>query len=221
MRKQDNLTDQLDNEVISVPPPGEPINIVDRTPSKASNTIQVKAPGDTQSIKSIKSEESAMPSFSFCLLSSSENAATKANTHHLTHVRAKLKKHLKKMCRRLQAQLQANLDCCIVKIISVVNVNTKKAAKNSPSPLITLFELHKYNQDNQEKLPGSLFESSKQLQVFKHDFKVAVYGQVHWRQILQINTAKDTKDILTNFLLIDEQDLKRARLKHSPDKATV
>eukprot|EP00957_Ditylum_brightwellii_P052700 3994995-Ditylum_brightwellii.AAC.1 len=108
-----------------------------------------------------------------------------------------------------------------MKIISTVNINNKKAAKNSPSPLTALFELHKCNQDNQEKLPGCLFDFSKQLQVFKYDFKVAMYGQAYWRQILQINTAKYIRGILINLKLIDEQDLKGARLKRSPDEATA
>eukprot|EP00957_Ditylum_brightwellii_P114934 8765492-Ditylum_brightwellii.AAC.1 len=94
------------------------------------------------------------------------------------------------MHRHLQVHLQANFDHCIVKIICMVNFNTKKAAKNLPSSSITLYELHKCNQDDQEKLPRGFFESSKQLQVFKNYFKVAMHGQAHWRQILQINTAK-------------------------------
>eukprot|EP00957_Ditylum_brightwellii_P187066 14246921-Ditylum_brightwellii.AAC.1 len=68
------------------------------------------------------------------------------------------------MHRHLQVQLQANFDHCIAKIISAVNANTKKAAKHLPSSLISLYKLHKHNQDNQEKLSRGFFESSKQLQ---------------------------------------------------------
>eukprot|EP00957_Ditylum_brightwellii_P156836 11937183-Ditylum_brightwellii.AAC.1 len=75
------------------------------------------------------------------------------------------------MQKHLHAQAQAKFNLHITKIISTVNLNTKKDVKHSPSSSISLFELHKHNQDNQEKLPGSPFESSKQLQVFKHDFK--------------------------------------------------
>eukprot|EP00957_Ditylum_brightwellii_P187067 14246921-Ditylum_brightwellii.AAC.2 len=46
MSKQDNLTEQLDNKIMSAPPLDEPINIVNKTPSKVSNTIQAEAPDD-------------------------------------------------------------------------------------------------------------------------------------------------------------------------------
>eukprot|EP00957_Ditylum_brightwellii_P096634 7359877-Ditylum_brightwellii.AAC.1 len=87
-----------------------------------------------------------------------------ANTCCLNHVWTKSKKYIKKMQRRLHMQVQAKFDLCTTKIIYAVNLNTKKVAKHSPSSSISLFELHKRNQDDQEKLPGGLFESSKQLQ---------------------------------------------------------
>eukprot|EP00957_Ditylum_brightwellii_P111674 8518031-Ditylum_brightwellii.AAC.1 len=54
-----------------------------------------------------------------------------------------------------------------------------------------------------------------------HDFTVVMLGRANWMQTLQINTAKGTKDILTNFILIDEQDLKRPRLKLSLKESTT
>eukprot|EP00957_Ditylum_brightwellii_P135068 10298027-Ditylum_brightwellii.AAC.1 len=125
------------------------------------------------------------------------------------------------MRRRLYVQVQEKIDLCITKIISAVNMNTKKAAKHLPSSSTSLFELHKRNQDDQEKLPGGPFESSKQLQVFKHDFKVDMHGKAHLKQILQMSTTEGIKDILTNFMLIDEDNLKGARLKCSPEEATA
>eukprot|EP00957_Ditylum_brightwellii_P001308 102847-Ditylum_brightwellii.AAC.1 len=100
-----------------------------------------------------------------------------------------------------------------------MNVNMKNSTKHSPLSSISLFELYKCNQDDQEKIPGSPFESSKQPQVFKYDFQVAMHRQAHWKQILQINTSEGVKDILTNFMLIDEDDLKGTRLKHSLEEA--
>eukprot|EP00957_Ditylum_brightwellii_P089211 6793943-Ditylum_brightwellii.AAC.1 len=100
-------------------------------------------------------------------------------------------------------------------------MNTKKADKHLPSSLISLFDLHKHNQDNQEKLLGGPFESSKQLYIFKHGFKVAMHVQAHWKQIIRISTAEGIKDILTNFMLIDENNLKGTRLKRSPEEATA
>eukprot|EP00957_Ditylum_brightwellii_P045977 3487764-Ditylum_brightwellii.AAC.1 len=64
------------------------------------------------------------------------------------------------MQRHLHAQVQAKFDLCITKMFPAVNVNTKKAAKHSLSSSILLFDFHKHNQDDQEKLPGSPFESS-------------------------------------------------------------
>eukprot|EP00957_Ditylum_brightwellii_P042109 3189467-Ditylum_brightwellii.AAC.1 len=100
-----------------------------------------------------------------------------------------------------------------------MNFNTKKIVACTLSNPISPFELYKRN--NQEQLPGGLFESSKQLQVIMHDFTVVMHGRANWRQILQINTAKGIKDILTNFILIDEQDFKGARLKHSLEELSL
>eukprot|EP00957_Ditylum_brightwellii_P127153 9694773-Ditylum_brightwellii.AAC.1 len=72
--------------------------------------------------------------------------------------------------------------------------------------------------DNQEKLSGGLFESAKQIQIFKHDFKVVMHGKSQWHQILKINTAKGVKDVLTNSMLIEGDNLKGACIKRTPDK---
>eukprot|EP00957_Ditylum_brightwellii_P032616 2471962-Ditylum_brightwellii.AAC.1 len=76
--------------------------------------------------------------------------------------------------------------------------------------------------DDQDKLPGGLFESEKQIQIFKHDFKVVMHGRSNWRQILKINTTKGIKDILTDFMLIEEDNLKGACIKCTPvEKVTT
>eukprot|EP00957_Ditylum_brightwellii_P135616 10341218-Ditylum_brightwellii.AAC.2 len=72
--------------------------------------------------------------------------------------------------------------------------------------------------DYQEKLPGGLFKSAKQIQIFKHNFKVAMHGKFHWHQILKINTAKGVTYVLTNFMLIEEDNLKGACIKGTPNK---
>eukprot|EP00957_Ditylum_brightwellii_P136557 10413679-Ditylum_brightwellii.AAC.1 len=63
--------------------------------------------------------------------------------------------------------MQADFDCCIAKIITVVKVNNKKAAfnasQNVSSASTTSFKVYKRHMGDQEKLPGGLFESSKQL----------------------------------------------------------
>eukprot|EP00957_Ditylum_brightwellii_P015068 1136872-Ditylum_brightwellii.AAC.1 len=83
------------------------------------------------------------------------------------------------MQRPLHAQVQTKFDICIAKVTSLVNIYTKNAANHLPSSYISLFKLHEHNQDNKEKLQGNPFESSKQLYVFKHDYKVAMHGQDH------------------------------------------
>eukprot|EP00957_Ditylum_brightwellii_P032984 2500890-Ditylum_brightwellii.AAC.1 len=45
-----------------------------------------------------------------------------------------------------------------------------------------------------------------------------MHRQAYWKQILQINTTEGTEDILTDFMLIDEDDHIGARLKHSPKR---
>eukprot|EP00957_Ditylum_brightwellii_P039832 3015682-Ditylum_brightwellii.AAC.1 len=72
--------------------------------------------------------------------------------------------------------------------------------------------------DDQDKLPGRLFESAKWIQIIKHNFKVAMHRRSNWHQILKINTTKGVKDILINFLLIEEGNLKGACIKCTPDK---
>eukprot|EP00957_Ditylum_brightwellii_P079981 6082557-Ditylum_brightwellii.AAC.1 len=79
------------------------------------------------------------------------------------------------------------------------------------------YKTYKRNMYNQEKLPSGLFESAKQIQIFKHDFKVA-HRRSNWCQILKINTLKGVKDVITNFMLIEEDNLKGACIKRTPKK---
>eukprot|EP00957_Ditylum_brightwellii_P002448 187977-Ditylum_brightwellii.AAC.1 len=72
--------------------------------------------------------------------------------------------------------------------------------------------------DGQGKIPGGIFESAKQIQIFKHDFKVTLHGRSNWCQILKINAAKGVRDILTNFMLIEETDLKGDCTQCTPDE---
>eukprot|EP00957_Ditylum_brightwellii_P101557 7740049-Ditylum_brightwellii.AAC.1 len=48
--------------------------------------------------------------------------------------------------------------------------------------------------DGQEKLPGGLFESLKQLQIFKYNFKIAMHRRSCWRQVLHIVRLKCTPE---------------------------
>eukprot|EP00957_Ditylum_brightwellii_P007309 555288-Ditylum_brightwellii.AAC.1 len=72
-------------------------------------------------------------------------------------------------------QFQANFDQRLAKIISVVNILTKRMAKNSMSTQsASSYELYNCNMENCKKLSCSLFKSSKQLQSFKHVFNIAI-----------------------------------------------
>ena len=129
------------------------------------------------------------------------------------------------MKKRLYAAMQADFDRRIAKIITAVNQNTKRAGVSAnhsvSSASSNFFETYKRNMDDQEKLPGGLFESSKQLQIFTHDFKIAMHGRLHWKKILHIMTKSGVKFILTDFMLIDEADLKEAQRKRTQEESTA
>eukprot|EP00957_Ditylum_brightwellii_P096077 7319963-Ditylum_brightwellii.AAC.1 len=78
--------------------------------------------------------------------------------------------------------MQANFDHCIAKIISFVNKNTKRAGVSTnqsvSSASSNFYKTYKRNMDDQEKLLGGLFESSKQLQIFKHDFRICRFSPI-------------------------------------------
>eukprot|EP00957_Ditylum_brightwellii_P093450 7116873-Ditylum_brightwellii.AAC.1 len=118
--------------------------------------------------------------------------------------------------------MQDCLNKRIARIISNVNISTKKYHSTSSMTSVlssrSLYETHKRNMDDQWKLPNGLFELSKQIQIFKHNFKVAMHGRSHWYQILKINTAKGVKGILTDFMLIEEDNLKGACIKCTPEE---
>eukprot|EP00957_Ditylum_brightwellii_P092200 7019323-Ditylum_brightwellii.AAC.1 len=126
------------------------------------------------------------------------------------------------MCHCLQQQFQVNCNRWITKIISAINVSYKRTVSNSvSSQSVSFYELYKRKMDDCKKLPGGLFESSKQLQLFKHNFKIAMYGQANCHKILHISTYKGVKNILTNFMLLGDENLNRARAKRSPEEATA
>eukprot|EP00957_Ditylum_brightwellii_P061458 4664980-Ditylum_brightwellii.AAC.1 len=122
----------------------------------------------------------------------------------------------------IEHQVQECLDKRITRIISSNNISTKKYHSTSSMASVSSsrasYETYKRNMDDQEKLPDGLFESAKQIQIFKHDFKVVMHGISHWHQILKINTVKGVKDVLTNFMLIKEDNPKGACIKRTPDK---
>eukprot|EP00957_Ditylum_brightwellii_P082739 6291060-Ditylum_brightwellii.AAC.1 len=122
----------------------------------------------------------------------------------------------------IKHQMQDCLDKRITRIISGVNISTKKyhstSSMESVSSSKSLYETYKRNMGDQEKLLGGLFNSAKQIQIFKHDFNVAMHGRSNWHQILKINTSKGFKDALTNFMLIEKDNLKGACIKCTPDK---
>eukprot|EP00957_Ditylum_brightwellii_P036342 2751826-Ditylum_brightwellii.AAC.1 len=83
----------------------------------------------------------------------------------------------------IEHQIQDRLDKRIARIISSVNISTKKYHSTSSMASISSsrssYETHKRTMDNQEKLPGGLFESAKQIQIFKYNFKVAMHQRSH------------------------------------------
>eukprot|EP00957_Ditylum_brightwellii_P014113 1063992-Ditylum_brightwellii.AAC.2 len=148
--------------------------------------------------------------------------ASKANKCQLLHICTKSSKYTHKLHHHLQQQFQTDYNRHITKIISTVNMSNKRTSSTSIShQSVESYELYKHNMNDHKKLPDSLFESSKQLQLFKHDFKIAMYGQANWHEILHTSTDKGVNNILTNFMLLEDEYLKRVRSKRSSVKATA
>eukprot|EP00957_Ditylum_brightwellii_P197853 15072343-Ditylum_brightwellii.AAC.1 len=86
---------------------------------------------------------------------------------------------------RIEHQMQdLPADKRIARIIFSINISTKKyhstSSMASVSSSRSLYKTHKRNMDDQEKLPSGLFGSAKQIQIFKHNFKVAMPRRSHW-----------------------------------------
>eukprot|EP00957_Ditylum_brightwellii_P074034 5625416-Ditylum_brightwellii.AAC.1 len=129
------------------------------------------------------------------------------------------------MHSHIKYQMQDCLDKRIARIIFGIYISTKKyhstANMVSVSTSKFSYKVHKRNMDDQDKLLGGLFTSAKQIQIFKHNFKVVMHGRSNWHQIHKINTAKGVKDILTNFMLIKEDNLKGACIKRTSYEKVV
>eukprot|EP00957_Ditylum_brightwellii_P029697 2244985-Ditylum_brightwellii.AAC.1 len=93
----------------------------------------------------------------------------------------------------IEHKMQEHLDTRIARTISGINISTKKYQSNTSMESISssksLYKTYKRNMDNQDKLPSVLFESTKQIQIFKHNFKVAMHRKSNWCQILKINNS--------------------------------
>eukprot|EP00957_Ditylum_brightwellii_P080362 6112247-Ditylum_brightwellii.AAC.1 len=99
----------------------------------------------------------------------------------------------------LKRQIKASFDCRIADIIVAANAKVQNKHLQSASTK-TKYKQHKRDLDSQEKLPDGLFESTKKLQIFKHDFKIAVHSRTSWKTLTTIPTANGTKDLLTDFM---------------------
>eukprot|EP00957_Ditylum_brightwellii_P091958 7001766-Ditylum_brightwellii.AAC.1 len=121
------------------------------------------------------------------------------------------------MRRCLKRQIKPSFDRCIADIIVAVNAKAQNKPLQSASTK-TEYKQRKRNLDNQDKLPGGLFESAKQLQIFKHDFKTATHSRASWKALTMIPTANDTKDLLTDFMQITEDDLKLSKSGHNQEQ---
>eukprot|EP00957_Ditylum_brightwellii_P072437 5504932-Ditylum_brightwellii.AAC.1 len=144
------------------------ITIVDRTPSKLDESgIQDKEkfPDDVSIALDVRGSQPSNNSFALCFLATSNKAQQKVNKRRLCHVQAHSAKYIRRMKKRLYSAMQVDFDCRITKIISTVNVNNKRAGVSSnqsvSSASSNIYETYKRNMDDQEKLPGGLFESSK------------------------------------------------------------
>eukprot|EP00957_Ditylum_brightwellii_P114010 8693065-Ditylum_brightwellii.AAC.1 len=80
------------------------------------------------------------------------------------------------------------------------------------------YEQHKRDLGDQEKLQGSLLESVKQLQIFKHDFKIAARSRASWKSLTTIPMANGMKDLLTDFMQITEDNLKTSKSNRNQEQ---
>eukprot|EP00957_Ditylum_brightwellii_P147484 11230930-Ditylum_brightwellii.AAC.1 len=128
-------------------------------------------------------------------------------------------------CIKHQMQNCLNMRITRIRIIYGVNISTKKYNSTARLAFVlslkSLYKIYEKNMDNQNKIPVRLFESAKQIQIFKHNLKVVMHRKYKWHQILKINTAKGVKDILTNFILMEEHSLKGAHIKLTPNEKVV
>eukprot|EP00957_Ditylum_brightwellii_P133561 10183213-Ditylum_brightwellii.AAC.1 len=120
------------------------------------------------------------------------------------------------MKRCLKLQIEASFDCHIADIIVAVNAKAQKPLQSTSTK--TKYEPHKRDLGDQEKLPGGLFESAKQLQIFKHNFKIAAHSMASWKALTTILTANGTKNLLTDFMQITKDDLKLSKSGHNSDQ---
>eukprot|EP00957_Ditylum_brightwellii_P029753 2250206-Ditylum_brightwellii.AAC.1 len=83
------------------------------------------------------------------------------------------------MKQQIQHRASTKFDHRITNIIIAINATTKSdlSLQSTMTGKCDDYEQHKRNLDNQEKLSGGLFESTKQLQIFKHDFKIATHSR--------------------------------------------
>eukprot|EP00957_Ditylum_brightwellii_P097715 7441827-Ditylum_brightwellii.AAC.1 len=171
------------------------ITIVDRTPSKldeSESQDKGKFPDDVSIALGVGGSQPSNDLFASCFSATSNKAQQKVNKRCLCHVQAHSAKYIRRMKKHLYSAMQADFDRHIAKIISSVNENTKRAGVSANQSVFSassnFYETYKRNTDDQEKLPGGLFELFKQLQIFKHNFKIAMHERLHWEKILHIMT---------------------------------
>eukprot|EP00957_Ditylum_brightwellii_P139907 10661215-Ditylum_brightwellii.AAC.1 len=147
-----------------------------------------------------------------------------STTSNLIKIKKRVQKRSKQFICCMKCQIQhrasAKFDRRIADIIIAINVTTKSdlSLQSTMTGKRNDYKQHKRNLDNQEKLPGGLFESTKQLQIFKHDFKVATHSRASWKSITTIPTPSGNKDLLTNFMQITEGDIKLSKANRNSDQ---
>eukprot|EP00957_Ditylum_brightwellii_P012643 955582-Ditylum_brightwellii.AAC.1 len=161
-------------------PGNDAVNIVDRTPSKINDSSCIDNTGHKEiKIKSDNSDETnnrLLCSFSSCFSKHQDMGSSKANKHRPLCICTKSSKYAFKICCHLQQQFQANYDRRIAKIISAINMSYKRTLSTSMSnQSVSSYKMYTHSMYGPKKLLGGLFESSKQLQLFKHDFKITIY----------------------------------------------
>eukprot|EP00957_Ditylum_brightwellii_P084582 6431816-Ditylum_brightwellii.AAC.1 len=189
--------------------------IVNKTPSIDNDDEKMNSPSrEDKSILQKESEyllvDSKSPSFSSDFSLDSKASTTTNLIQIKIKIQNKSKKYIRRMKCCLKCQIKASSDRRIADIIVAVNAKVHNKPQQSASTK-TEYRKHKRDLDDQEKLPGGLFESAKQLKIFKHNFKIAAYSRASWKSLTTIPMANNTKDLLTDFMQFTEDNLKTSK----------
>eukprot|EP00957_Ditylum_brightwellii_P102961 7846531-Ditylum_brightwellii.AAC.1 len=196
--------------------------IVNKTLSIDNDDDKINSPSEDEKSMLQKASEHLLADSKSPNFSSDFSLDSKVSTNtKLIQIKIKIQTKSKKDIRRmkycLKRQIKASFDHRIADIIVAVNAKAHNKPLQSASTK-TEYKQHKRDLDNQEKLPGGLFEFTKQLQIFKHNFKIAAHNRANCKALTTIPTANNTKDLLIDFMQSTEDDLNLSKSESNQEQ---